>query len=177
MTVSSQPESFTFMHRENFVAKRDAGMNRWDYRGIRWQAERPADGDPPLQVTIECPVCAQKVDVRVHSLADKQRHKKVMAGFSIAGLVILLVGVVLAWYGISMGDEVDNSDPARETYDAFAIVGVISIMVGLTVAWGFYLKRDAQIGVKGGGAGAAGAAKHLIDEDRASAKPGAPAGG
>lgn len=164
MTEQGQLQTFSFMHRENTIAKREAGMNRWDYRGIRWQAERPADGERPLEVEIECPVCARVVDVSVHSEADKRRHRATMAGLSIAGLVILVAGLVLAWCGISTGEDFDNADPERETYDALGIIGVVGVMVGLTVAWAFYLKREAQIGVKGGGAGAAGYAKHIIGE-------------
>ncbi|WP_156761484.1 hypothetical protein [Microbacterium karelineae] len=162
-SVTRQPETFAFMHRENFWGKPSGGgMNRWDYRGYRWEMLRPAEGEPPIDVTVSCTECDTVADVRILPPSGLRRQRAIMAGLSLLGVLILLVGLVMAGVAIPIADDSALPDAERDDATAVAIGGVIMVMVGLTVAWAFFLKRESQIGVTGGGAGAAGFAKHVV---------------
>lgn len=160
--ATQQPETFAFMHRENFWGKPGGGMNRWDYRGFRWVATRPADGEPPIDVRVSCTECDTVADLKILPPSGLRRQRAIMGGLSLLGVLMLLAGLVMAGTMIPIADDSSLPDAQRDDATAVAVVGVIMVMVGLTVAWGFYLKRESQIGVTGGGAGAAGLAKHVV---------------
>lgn len=157
-------ETFRFMHRQNFFARPGGapGLARWDYRGAQWSATRPADGQPPIPVQLICPECRQKVTVRVLSREGERRQRMTMGALSLVGVVLALIGLVIAGVQIPVADDSSLSDTVRDDAAAYAIIGVLMVMGGIVVAWTFFLKRGAQVGVRGGGAGAAGFAQHIV---------------
>ncbi|WP_221584626.1 hypothetical protein [Microbacterium sp. G2-8] len=160
---AQRTETFAFMHRENFLGRSGgAGMQRWDYRGYRWEAIRPADGEPPMHVTASCTECDTVAELQVLPPGGLRRQRALMLAFSLLGVLVLVAGLVMAGIAIPIADDSALPDAQRDDATAVAVTGVIMVMVGLTVAWTFFLKREAQIGVTGRGAGAAGLAKHVV---------------
>lgn len=160
-------ETFTLMHRDNFLAgsARDAQGERlpgWSYRGRHWSATRPEDGEPPADVTVVCPVCSRPLQYRLYSVAAANKIRATLRWAALAVAVVAVAGVVLAVQMIGISDDSSLPDAERDAAVPVAVTGVLLAMAGLTGAWTLVLKAGAQLGVSGSGAGAAGYAKHVV---------------
>ncbi|WP_166848594.1 hypothetical protein [Isoptericola sp. BMS4] len=163
-------ETFTLLHRGNTVARTvetsdGARAFGWAYSGERWSATRPEDGEPPADVTVICPVCSLPLRYRVYSVAAAD---KIRASFRWAAAVVAVVavlGVVLAAQMIGIADDSALPDAERDAAVPGVVTGVLVAMAGLTGAWALFLKANAQVGVTGRGAGAAGYAKHVVGRE------------
>ncbi|WP_277207496.1 hypothetical protein [Isoptericola croceus] len=159
-------EEFTLLHRSGYLAgpvgDEDAGrVHGWEYRGDRWSANRPADGDPPEQITVACSVCSEPIAFRVRSVAATRTLRAALRWGAAASAVVAVLAIVLTGTAVGIADEAARSAEEQEAVFMVAL-GVVLVAASLTTAWTLALKAQAQVGVSGGGAGAATLAKHVV---------------
>lgn len=155
-------ETFTFMHRRNFFARQRGLMNVWEYGLSLWSATRPANGEPPREVVLECADCHEHVAYRIQSQADTRRAKRRIKGGALAAAVPIVVFLGLAVVlGIISGDSA-RTDTARDAAGMGLAASVFLIAGALGTAIGLASYAEGYTGVVRGGTNSLGMGKHSV---------------
>ncbi|PVE97193.1 hypothetical protein [Microbacterium sp. TPD7012] len=173
MTDPGDEQEFTLLHRMNTwgLSSDRPGSLSWEYRGQVWRARRPADGDPPSEVSVRCPQCYETLALRVESVRAMRRRKTILR---CAALLLALIGVLaIVSCAAQVGVADDNSlaDDIRSSASAGAAISTLLVIASLTAAWTLILTAANQVGVQGHGAGAPAFARHRVQQGPSSPAP------